>query len=90
MVLSTEEHVFISAQRLSERPVEGTNVEEKTTSLHDRRGYMPETSVRFPDRKQVVAFQTLADLQCDLLLRNLCSALIPAFRKFFIDAMLGD
>jgi hypothetical protein len=48
------------------------------------------TSVRFPDGKQVVTFQSLADLLCDLLQQNLCKAVIPAFRKFFSDAMLGD
>jgi len=45
------------------------------------------TSVRFPDLKQTVMLQSLAYMLCGLLLRNLYSAIIPDFRKFFIDEM---
>jgi hypothetical protein len=58
MVLSTEKHVFISVQRLSERTVEETNVEEKTTSLHDRRGYMPEELILYIDIRKIPRSQT--------------------------------
>jgi len=38
---------------------------------------------------QIVMLQSLNYLLCDLLLRNLYSAVNPDFRKFFIDVMYG-